>query len=112
MSNEKDKHDIYLQPSFFQCFLCKTRSEFDELCKRLKDEIIGTGSQPLFEITETSQAPWRCNSSSSPLTRTLHSSGLKTYSNGKKNILLCAIICRNNLIVYSAEMKTVLFVIK
>lgn len=44
-----------------QCFLCKTRTEFDDLCATLKKDIISTGSQTLFEITETSQVPWRPN---------------------------------------------------
>lgn len=46
---------------FWQCFLCKTRTEFDDLCATLKKDIISTGCQPLFEITETSQTPWRPN---------------------------------------------------
>lgn len=46
-----------------QCFLCKTRTEFDDLCATLKKDIISTGCQTLFEITETSQIPWQ----SSPL---------------------------------------------
>ncbi|XP_031623518.1 cysteine protease ATG4B [Contarinia nasturtii] len=48
-----------MDPSLALCFICKTRTEFDELCARLKSDIISTGSQPLFEITETSQTPWR-----------------------------------------------------
>lgn len=48
-----------MDPSLALCFLCKTRTEFDELCAKLKSDIISTGSQPLFEITETSQTPWR-----------------------------------------------------
>lgn len=43
----------------FQCFLCKTRTEFDDLCAALKKDIISSGCQTLFEITETSQIPWQ-----------------------------------------------------
>lgn len=43
----------------FQCFLCRTKSEFNELCTRLQNDLLRTGSQPLFEITRTSQMPWR-----------------------------------------------------
>lgn len=35
--------------------------EFDELCRRLKDDINGKGNQSLFEITEFSQVPWQSN---------------------------------------------------
>lgn len=52
-------HFEKMDPSLALCFLCRTRTEFDELCTRLKNDIISTGSQPLFEITEISQTPWR-----------------------------------------------------
>lgn len=47
-----------MDPSLALCFLCKTRTEFDELVSRLRIDICG-GTQPLFEITELSQTPWR-----------------------------------------------------
>lgn len=43
-----------MDPSLCLAFLCKTRTEFNELCARLKDDIC-SGSQPLFEITEMSK---------------------------------------------------------
>lgn len=42
-----------------QCFLCRTKTEFNELCTRLQNDLLRTGTQPLFEITRTSQTPWR-----------------------------------------------------
>lgn len=51
-----------MDPSLALCFLCKTRMEFDELCRRLKEDVVKC-SQPLFEISETSSTPWRSESS-------------------------------------------------
>lgn len=50
--------DFFCSKSF-QCFLCRTKTEFNELCTRLQNELLRTGSQPLFEITRTSQTPWQ-----------------------------------------------------
>lgn len=63
-----------MDPSLALCFLCKTRTEFDELCTRLKSDIISTGSQPLFEITETSQTPWQaCPTTTTKIPKTSQS---------------------------------------
>ncbi|XP_055308063.1 cysteine protease ATG4B-like isoform X4 [Sitodiplosis mosellana] len=51
-------HFERMDPSLAISFLCRTRTEFDELCTRLKLDICG-GSQPLFEITDMNQMPWR-----------------------------------------------------
>lgn len=50
-----------LKFSIIQCFLSKTRWKFDELCKRLREDITSSGNQSLFEITENSQIPWQSN---------------------------------------------------
>lgn len=42
----------------FQCFLCKTKSEFTELCNRFQSDIVDADIQPLFEVTKTGHAPW------------------------------------------------------
>lgn len=67
-----------------QCFLCKTRTEFDDLCVTLKKDIISTGCQTLFEITETSQVPWQPNPLNlyQPQSTNTHS-GLSPNSNGE-----------------------------
>lgn len=41
-----------------QCFLCRTKIEFTELCARLQDDITNAGIQPLFEIVKTGHTPW------------------------------------------------------
>lgn len=48
-----------MDPSLALCFLCKTKAEFDELCTRLRNDIISNGNQPLFEITDQTQMPWQ-----------------------------------------------------
>lgn len=47
-----------LRYDLLQCFLCKTKTEFTELCKRFHSDIVDAGIQPLFEITKTGHAPW------------------------------------------------------
>lgn len=42
--------------------MCKTKDEFNELCTRLQNDIISNSSQPLFEITQTSQIPYKSSS--------------------------------------------------
>lgn len=38
--------------------MCRTRSEFDELCVNLQTQINDAGVQPLFEIAKTGYTPW------------------------------------------------------
>lgn len=43
----------------FQCFFCKTEDEFNELCQKIKDELIKPEEQPLFEITYEKPKEWQ-----------------------------------------------------
>lgn len=47
-----------------QAFLCRTRSEFDELCESFRTQITeAVGVQPLFEVAKTGYTPWEPSSS-------------------------------------------------
>lgn len=38
--------------------MCRTKSEFNELCVNLQTQINDAGVQPLFEIAKTGYTPW------------------------------------------------------
>lgn len=40
-----------------QCFLCRTRGDFDELCETIETKLMKE-SQPLFEICDKRPAHW------------------------------------------------------
>ncbi|XP_066255095.1 cysteine protease ATG4B [Euwallacea similis] len=41
---------LNMDPSVAVCFFCKTESDFNDLCQKIKDEIVKSQKQPLFEI--------------------------------------------------------------
>ncbi|KRT81154.1 Peptidase, partial [Oryctes borbonicus] len=41
---------VAMDPSIAVCFFCKTEAEFIDLCQKIRDEIVTTERQPLFEI--------------------------------------------------------------
>lgn len=41
-----------------QCFFCKTEKEFDDLCDKVKQEIVDAEKQPLFEICLNRPKEW------------------------------------------------------
>lgn len=43
---------------FPQCFLCRSESEFDSLCELIKENLLSSGKQPLFEVCEERRIPW------------------------------------------------------
>ncbi|XP_023954796.1 cysteine protease ATG4B [Bicyclus anynana] len=48
---------LSMDPSVAVCFLCRTRSDFDELCKTIETKLMKE-SQPLFEICDKRPAHW------------------------------------------------------
>lgn len=40
-------------PHFFQCFYCGTEKEYDDLCNRMRQELIDAEKTPLFELVPT-----------------------------------------------------------
>lgn len=42
-----------LIPYFFQCFYCGTEKEYDDLCNRMRQELIDAEKTPLFELVPT-----------------------------------------------------------
>lgn len=61
---------------FVQCFLCRNEEEFNSLCSLLKDNLLSTGKQPLFEICEERTDHWR----------TVHPRELKAESSNSKSL--------------------------
>ncbi|XP_055387232.1 cysteine protease ATG4B [Condylostylus longicornis] len=47
-----------MDPSIALCFFCKTRFSYEVLLNELKNEVLNSGNQPLFEITKTRSMPW------------------------------------------------------
>ncbi|XP_055598506.1 cysteine protease ATG4B-like [Uranotaenia lowii] len=59
-----------MDPSLAVCFECRTRKDFDELMRRIAEELTsGTSCQALFELTKTRQAPWTPTTVSSTSSR-------------------------------------------
>ncbi|CAO1308690.1 unnamed protein product [Diamesa serratosioi] len=52
-------------PSIAICFLCKTKSEYENLLINFQTQIIDTKMQSLFEITKSRPSPWISSSMSS-----------------------------------------------
>ncbi|XP_013181032.1 PREDICTED: cysteine protease ATG4B [Papilio xuthus] len=48
---------LAMDPSVAVCFLCRTRSDFDELCVIIEESLMRE-SQPLFELCETRPPHW------------------------------------------------------
>ncbi|XP_063529788.1 cysteine protease ATG4B [Cydia strobilella] len=48
---------LTMDPSVAVCFLCRTRSDFDELCATIQQKLM-TETQPLFEICEKRPSHW------------------------------------------------------
>lgn len=42
----------------FQCFFCKTESEFEDLCHLIREKLIASEKQPLFEICHERPQQW------------------------------------------------------
>ncbi|KAK9743572.1 Peptidase family C54 [Popillia japonica] len=49
---------LAMDPSIAVCFLCKTEAEFIDLCQKIRDEIVTTEKQPLFEICTDKPKEW------------------------------------------------------
>ncbi|KAL3282068.1 hypothetical protein HHI36_005267 [Cryptolaemus montrouzieri] len=49
---------LNMDPSVAVCFLCKTEAEFNDLCQLIKDNLIISEKQPLFEITLEKPKQW------------------------------------------------------
>ncbi|KAJ8951803.1 hypothetical protein NQ318_019776 [Aromia moschata] len=47
-----------MDPSVAVCFFCKTEADFNDLCQRIKSELIDPEKQPLFEITYNKPKEW------------------------------------------------------
>ncbi|XP_058125395.1 cysteine protease ATG4B [Anopheles ziemanni] len=58
-----------MDPSLAVCFLCVNRRQFELLVARFNDSVNGGGSQALFEVTKTRQAPWTPTTTSSASSR-------------------------------------------
>lgn len=58
-----------MDPSLALCFLCATRTEFDDLLARFAEDLNGGSCQGLFEVTKTRQAPWTPTTASSTSSR-------------------------------------------
>ncbi|XP_050084528.1 cysteine protease ATG4B [Anopheles aquasalis] len=58
-----------MDPSLAVCFLCCSRAQFDQLVAHFNERLNGGGSQPLFEVTKTRQAPWTPTTVSSASSR-------------------------------------------
>lgn len=52
-------HILQMDPSVAVCFLCRSEKEFDSLCQLIKENLVGAGKQPLFEICEERGDFWR-----------------------------------------------------
>ncbi|XKL61028.1 hypothetical protein PGB90_008085 [Kerria lacca] len=52
-------HILQMDPSVAVCFLCREESEFDSLCELIKEKLLSTGKQPLFEICEERSDQWQ-----------------------------------------------------
>lgn len=48
---------LAMDPSVAVCFLCRTKSDFEELCATIETKLM-CESQPLFEICEKRPAHW------------------------------------------------------
>ncbi|XP_039763761.1 cysteine protease ATG4B [Pararge aegeria] len=48
---------LYMDPSVAVCFLCRTKSDFNELCLTIETKLMKE-SQPLFEICDKRPAHW------------------------------------------------------
>ncbi|KAK3853654.1 hypothetical protein Pcinc_039814 [Petrolisthes cinctipes] len=44
---------LHLDPSLALCFYCGTEKEFDDLCNRLRQDVVAPQSAPLFELAST-----------------------------------------------------------
>uniref|UniRef100_A0A182ISQ7 Cysteine protease n=1 Tax=Anopheles atroparvus TaxID=41427 RepID=A0A182ISQ7_ANOAO len=58
-----------MDPSLAVCFLCVNRQQFEQLVARFNEGVNGGGSQALFEVTKTRQAPWTPTTTSSASSR-------------------------------------------
>lgn len=53
----KFKKSVFNYCFLFQCFLCRTRTDFEELCITIEQKL-SAESQPLFEMCEKRPAHW------------------------------------------------------
>ncbi|XP_038209168.1 cysteine protease ATG4B [Zerene cesonia] len=60
---------LAMDPSVAVCFLCRTRADFDELCKTIEENLMKE-SQPLFEICEKRPSHWGPNTNDIDLQNT------------------------------------------
>ncbi|CAG9567372.1 unnamed protein product [Danaus chrysippus] len=60
---------LSMDPSVAVCFLCRTRSDFDELCELIEKRLMQL-SQPLFEICEKRPSHWGPNTNDIDLQNT------------------------------------------
>lgn len=74
---------------FLQCFLCRFESEFDSLCDLLKDNLLSTGKQPLFEICGEKTDHWRRNFHPGELKAESSSSKSLPFNGEWPNFLIC-----------------------
>ncbi|XP_023030058.1 autophagy-related 4a isoform X2 [Leptinotarsa decemlineata] len=47
-----------IDPSVAVCFFCKTESDFDEFCQRVKTDLIDREKEPMFEISLDKPKEW------------------------------------------------------
>ncbi|XP_019761355.1 cysteine protease ATG4B [Dendroctonus ponderosae] len=47
-----------MDPSVAVCFLCRSEADFNDLCQNIKDQLIKTESQPLFEVSFERTEEW------------------------------------------------------
>ena len=52
-SDYTDKWIIKILKINFQCFVCSTEKEFDDLCNRLRHDLVDTEKTPLLELAST-----------------------------------------------------------
>ncbi|KAF7281354.1 hypothetical protein GWI33_004837 [Rhynchophorus ferrugineus] len=50
---------LHMDPSVAVCFFCKTEEDFNDLCQQIKDDLITSMKQPLFEISLEKPVEWQ-----------------------------------------------------
>ncbi|XP_050306741.1 cysteine protease ATG4B [Anthonomus grandis grandis] len=50
-----------MDPSVAVCFFCKTEADFNDLCEKIKEQLIKPEKQPLFEISFEKPQEWQPN---------------------------------------------------